>query len=245
MDNKGTNFFRLNYLCSNTPNSIQNQKNLTIEKTIQNENNIRRIKSNIISVSQNYKKIDNSKSLLNKKIPKNVYNKKPRQIRTKSSYEKTFNDIYNSYFNNNSNKKLNKQIKKHNDTDNYNQLNFTINNYIPIVDSSNYQDKDKNKTYFIKIDNGNNTRNKKNIKQSNIKANKKNLKTVFCINNNFSEFKLDNNKKEEFIEDNIYKNTSSILNISNNNLNLNDTKNNITTRMPVVFGNKKKWMLTM
>ena len=247
MENKDTNFFRLNYLCSNSPNSIQNQKNLTIEKTIQNENKIRRIKSNIISVSQNYKKINNSRNLLNKKISSNILKKNPKLIRTKSSYEKTFNDIYKSYFlekspnssylqvNNNSNKKPYNKKKyndNNNDIDNYSQLNFTINNYIPIVDTSQYQNsKDKNnKTYFIKIDNPNNTRKKNNkelnIKQTPIKRNEKNLKTVYCINNNFSEYKLDNNKGQEIKEDNVYKNNSSILDISNNNLSINDKRDN-------------------
>ena len=114
MDFKSKNFFKLNYLCSNIADSIQNQKNLTIEKTISNDNNkISKIKSNIISVSQNfipqnYKKIN--KNLLNKKISQNNNQK---LFRTKSVYEKTFNDLYNSsiLINSNSNKKIFKQKK--------------------------------------------------------------------------------------------------------------------------------------
>ena len=204
MDFESKKFFKLNYLCSNIPDSIQNQKNLTIEKTISNDNNkIRKIKSNIISVSQNfipqnYKKIKNN--LLNKKI---LQNKNQKLFRTKSVYEKTFNDLYNSsiLINSNSNKKIFKQKKfyeDNNDIDNYSQLNFTINNYIPILDNQFKENKDINKTYFIKIENPNN-RNKKN-KVINIKQTP--LKTVFCINNNFSKVKLTNNKKQEIKKDN-------------------------------------------
>ena len=243
MDYKGAKFFRLNYLCSNTPNSFQNQKKLTIEKTIHNDNKIRRIKSNIISVSQNfstqnYKKIDNSKNLLNKNISPNISNdNKQKLIRTKSNYEKTFNDIYSSYFiertpltkllqeNNSSNKKIYKKRNYNNDNDNFKQLNFTINNFIPVVDSQYLNQENKNKSYCIEIDNPYNSRNKNDNKNLKIKEKTKNIKSILCINNNFKDYKYDNNKENEFKQDNKYKNNLSILNISNiNDTNINDKK---------------------
>ena len=63
MNSEGKKFFRLNYICSKSPNSMTNQS-LMLERTIKNENKISKIKSNIISVSQNfslknYNKYDN------------------------------------------------------------------------------------------------------------------------------------------------------------------------------------------
>ena len=231
MDYNGNKFFRLSYLCPNTP--IQNQKKSTIEKTIQNEHKIHRIKSNIISVSQYYKKIDNSKNQLNKLLSSNISNSKNQKlIRTKSGYDNNFNmnKTYNPYYiekasispylqikNNSRQKKFNEESN-----DNFNQLNFTINNYIPIVDRQYKNVKDKNQTFFIKIDNPNNSRNKANkvyqglnLKQTSINGKEK-LKTLLCINNNFNEVNLDNN--------NINKNNSSFLNMSNNNNTINNDK---------------------
>ena len=139
MNSEGKKFFRLNYLNHKSPNSSQNQ-NLILERTIKNENKISKIKSNIISVSQNYSyknynKINNSKNHLNKNnsfFSKKIHHKFPR---TKSGNEKTFNSSYfydksilssnnlenNSYI---SKKKINKLKTMHND--NFSQLNFTI-----------------------------------------------------------------------------------------------------------------------
>ena len=230
MDYNGSKFFRLSYLCPNTPNSIQNPSKSTIEKTIQNEHRIRNIRSNIISVSQYYKKINNSKNQLSKILSPNVSNKNPNLTRTKSGYENSFNTTYNPLFiertsttpyqqiKNNSNQKI-YEHKKFNEesSDNFNQLNFTINNYIPIVDRQFKNIKDKNQTFFIKIDHPNNSRNKVyrslNLKQTPIKGKEKS-KTFF------DEVKLNNNIKEtEFKENNINKDNSSFLNISNNDIN--------------------------
>ena len=230
MDYNGSKFFRLSYLCPNTPNSIQNPSKSTIEKTIQNEHRIRNIKSNIISVSQYYKKINNSKNQISKILSPNISNKNPNLTRTKSGYENSFNTTYNPLFiertsttpypqiKNNSNQKI-YEHKTFNEesSDNFNQLNFTINNYIPIVDRQFKNIKDKNQTFFIKIDHPNNSRNKVyrslNLKQTPIKGKEKS-KTFF------DEVKLNNNIKEtEFKENNINKDNSSFLNISNNDIN--------------------------
>ena len=50
MDIKDPKFFRLNFLCANTPSDNQS-KSIIIKKTIQNEDKISKIKSNIISIS--------------------------------------------------------------------------------------------------------------------------------------------------------------------------------------------------
>ena len=239
MDSGEAKFFRLNYLCTENPNSIKNQ-NLILERTIKNESKIRKVKSNIISVSQNfsskkYKKIDNSKSRLNKNKSSCLFSKNHSFIRTKSGNEMTFNNSYfcdktmsslNPSENNKSFKKFDRQTKNENDTI-FNQLNFTINNIIPLGESQYQHIKGKNKTYYIKIENPCFNRNKINNKHIYLRDNGKNLKTFFCLNNNSNTFNLDNKKEKEFKKDNIYKNNLSILNTNNkkdNNINGNCEK---------------------
>ena len=234
MNSEGKKFFRLNYLCAKSPNSEQNQ-NLILERTIKNENKISKIKSNIISVSQNfssqknYYKFDNSKYQLNKNksfLSKKIHHK---FTRTKSGNEKTFNNSYfydksilsSNYTENNSyisNKKINNHKTLQND--NFSQLNFTINNFIPVADSQYQKIKNKNKTFYIKIENPYYYRNNINNRKTPIIQKGKKLKTFFCLNQNLKE---DNNKEKEFKEDNIYKNNLSINNANNKSINLNNT----------------------
>ena len=233
MNSEGKKFFRLNYLNHKSPNSLQNQ-NLILERTIKNENKISKIKSNIISVSQNYSyknynKINISKNHLNKNnsfFSKKIHHKFPR---TKSGNEKTFNSSYfydksilssnnlenNSYI---SKKKINKLKTMHND--NFSQLNFTINNFIPLGESQYQNTNDKNKTYYIKIENPYYYRNNINNKNTPLIQKGKNFKTFFCLNHNKIN-KLNNNRDKEFKKDNIYKNNLSIINTSDNNKSIN------------------------
>ena len=264
MNSEGKKFFRLNYLCAKSPNSEQNQ-NLILERTIKNENKISKIKSNIISVSQNfssqknYYKFDNSKNQLNKNksfLSKKIHNEFSR---TKSGNEKTFNNSYfydksilsSNYTENNSyisNKKINNHKTLQND--NFSQLNFTINNFIPVADSQYQAIKNKNKTFYIKIENPyyyrNNINNRKNIYKNNLSINNANNKSINLNNTltkkekklatlDFSKFLNDKNnirllvKNKRKLKNYIIKKKEILSNKSNktdfNNKEINEDKN--------------------
>ena len=252
MNSQEKKFFRLHYLCSNTPNSIQNQK-LILERTIKNESNIEKIRSKIISVSQNFdakniKKINNSKSQLNKRIRSNFSNKTHNFIRRKSNIEKNINDIYSSYFyektmpplnhikNDDSNKTIFK-TKKYNNNNNFSQLNFTINNFIPFVENKSQNIKGRNRTYFISIENSNhgNKNNKDlNLRQSYYKERGKNIKSFLYFKNNFNESK---NNEQEFLKDDVYKNNLSIINI-NDKKEIDEKNKRIKFNLAKIINNK-------
>ena len=235
MDIKDPKFFRLNFLCANTPSDNQS-KSIIIKKTIQNEDKISKIKSNIISISQN---ASTHKYKKNIKHLKSIYSPHKKQIlfKVKSIKDKTINnDIYKSYFIEN--------IKRSNlykyKNDNLSQLNFTINrdNFMPLTSENKYQNLYYRNKTFLKIDNSRYIKNNKDMsKITPLQQKNKHVKKIFCFNNNNTSKNL-TKKKNLNIE--LYKFSNDKNNIrllirnkeklTKKRLSKNDNSNNINNK---------------